>query len=676
VAMGCGAGTHSPSKPRDKGPVTKGTRSPSAPHEYGPITITNADSATPVAASERKKPAPLRELTQASGDSAYVSPVKSKISQVVKKEELFRAMSSNQNSLEKSEVKPEVLTAEARRLLFEILDWNRSSTLYADELMRMLLRLQNTGLEEEDVTASIREIDSDGDGGVCLEDFISLLNSPPPPDETVQPHLVLHFDVNQTILMADSLTAGDASILLNCVLANAAWGRIVEDPEKKSADGSHTPGEVPPWQHWELVSEVPEIEAPGPDLKTYCQFLSQWIPAGKCRRKLLRAFTSPGSPGEPLAGQITNLLRDLRLPPHVAQATDAALLEELGLRSGSRLLLQSFLELLRALKASGRSFSLCFRTFGSDLAKLAGEFNALCENRHPLFVDGEDVVLDGSDGAPDMRLKLDAGSRTCGTWVRRGNDISLVFGTIEQPPLEKASSDVLSEFYAAQASEDGQPAKVQIVPGSPAARDQLREILHQPGAGCTLALRDYYDGWHETGCKAAGGKPLFLETRDTSILQIFFDDHVLPNDAHIIDARLAEEPCQSVPIARVFGVHVVRAEPLCAIRDPRYFIDAVATAESQWRASCRRRRELAEAVARYGAESAFAAVNRGPDTLSRYGRSLYTPHSQCGVVRLRSDANALDDDDDLQVDAQSPNRKYPGNRAAAMLHRLSEDFCG
>ena len=44
--------------------------------------------------------------------------------------------------------------------------------------------------------------------------------------------------------------------------------------------------------------------------------------------------------------------------------TDAALLESLGLSGGQCMLLPSFMECLRGLTTQGRSFSVCFRTFG------------------------------------------------------------------------------------------------------------------------------------------------------------------------------------------------------------------------------------------------------------------------------------------------------------------------
>jgi hypothetical protein len=72
----------------------------------------------------------------------------------------------------------------------------------------------------------------------------------------------------------------------------------------------------------------------------------------------------------------------------VREKADSELLSAIGLGGGACLLLPSFLTLLRELKKAKRSFSICFRTFGKDLPKLANEYNAVCTGKHPLFHHG------------------------------------------------------------------------------------------------------------------------------------------------------------------------------------------------------------------------------------------------------------------------------------------------
>ena len=104
--------------------------------------------------------------------------------------------------------------------------------------------------------------------------------------------------------------------------------------------------------------------------------------------------------------------------------------KELVLPNGSDCkLIPSFFDLLVHLKRSGRSFTVCFRTFGEDLPSVAEDYNNFCEGKHPLYPD---VRMDGSDGSPDYRFSVTDGSKTCGTFHRDDNTISLILGTLEQ----------------------------------------------------------------------------------------------------------------------------------------------------------------------------------------------------------------------------------------------------
>ncbi len=211
---------------------------------------------------------------------------------------------------------------------------------------------------------------------------------------------------------------------------------------------------------------------------------------------------------------------------------------------------------------------------------------------------------------------------------------SLVLGTIEQPPREQSAADALEPFYSASG------LAVEIVRGPEAAMARLRERLHTPGAGCTLALRDYFPGWEASGCKAAGGKPLFTEVENNSIFQVFFDDHINAHDAHIVDARRANMPSgPPLPISATFGTHLVRAEPLLSISTPGYFIERVAQAEAGWRAACRRRSALVTALSDHGRLLARAGA-------ASADKPKYVPHAALASVRNATDVTAADEDED------------------------------
>eukprot|EP00931_Biecheleriopsis_adriatica_P043877 TRINITY_DN25071_c0_g1_i1.p1 TRINITY_DN25071_c0_g1~~TRINITY_DN25071_c0_g1_i1.p1 ORF type:complete len:590 (+),score=73.86 TRINITY_DN25071_c0_g1_i1:37-1806(+) len=511
---------------------------------------------------------------------------------------------------------PELFTSEIATNVFKYLDADGSNTIDADELMRLFVREDNPLLDAEGVSALIRTIDLNGDGVVQHGELVSLLQSPVQVlDSDFRRHLVLHFDVNQTVLMLDSITGAGAIAILNEAVSNASWGDV-------DSEG-----------HWKLISEAPSAVAPRHGLTTYSEFVAQ-LPHEQ-GKTLMRTFTEPDQPGHSLAKYVSDLAAALRLPQGLQAPGDT--IERLGLHNGV-LLLPSFLIALRLLKREGRSFSVCFRTFGADLEKIANEYNALCDNSHPAirhylstlgsgFEDLNKVFLDGSDGAPDMRIDLSPGQHSFGTWIRGDDSLSFVWGSLEQPPYSRASAADLHAFY------EEKNLNVEVVSDQSTIRRQMSDLLHVPGKGRTLGLRDYYPAWKASGRNASGGKPLLLETDDQNIQQIFFDDHIRPNDAHIVDVRYADNPSKpSLPIGATWGVTAVRAEPICTILDPLWFVKKIEEAEAGWHLALCRKEALRKAVA----HPQFAPGN----TIC-----TYTPHNATDTVLL-GDCFIVESDDE------------------------------
>lgn len=284
-------------------------------------------------------------------------------------------------------------------------------------------------------------------------------------------HLVLHFDINKTILMSDAAKvrlhaplyvlcwpgqsvaggmpvqrsrqadleacseaapgvqgAGQAD-MVNMLISECAWGRMTVGPTW-----------VPVGR---LATDRPEKD---PQLMTYRNFLDSFlypyvegsgegVLAENVRRKKLcgtlqKTFTAPGQPGAtPCATSAS-----LRVAPAASHSYSAptlhgtcidaaragemfvgvfhALAARLGqpdaeahplFASGQRRILPSFFELLLHLQASGRSFTVVFRTFGTDLREVIEEMNLFATGRHPSYPG---VRMDGSDGRTDLRLDM------------------------------------------------------------------------------------------------------------------------------------------------------------------------------------------------------------------------------------------------------------------------------
>jgi hypothetical protein len=109
-------------------------------------------------------------------------------------------------------------------------------------------------------------------------------------------HLVLHFDINKTILMSDAAKGAGQADMINMMLSECAWGRMTVGPRWIAVG--------------RLATDRPEND---PQLMTYRNFLDSFLHpyvegageaalAENVRRKKLcgvlqKGFTDPGQPG-------------------------------------------------------------------------------------------------------------------------------------------------------------------------------------------------------------------------------------------------------------------------------------------------------------------------------------------------------------------------------------------
>jgi len=103
-------------------------------------------------------------------------------------------------------------------------------------------------------------------------------------------------------------------------------------------------------------------------------------------------------------------------------------------------------------------------------------------------------------------------------------------------------------------------------------------------AGSAIFTRDYYPFWREQQEGDSAGKLMLVtkkregDEEQEQVVSVFFDDNVERDRAHIADVRcMTENPSsrtfQPVPFRESLGHYLVKAEPLLAIQDHRFFID-------------------------------------------------------------------------------------------------------
>ncbi|XP_075951578.1 uncharacterized protein LOC142954448 isoform X1 [Anarhichas minor] len=173
--------------------------------------------------------------------------------------------------------------------------------------------------------------------------------------------LVLHIDLNNTILVSDTVTGQGPAAALDYFLSTVTWGKM-------STQGK-----------WEWLSDATSLLPPCDGAVSYYSQFGR-----------TPGFTSAA--GQRFRGILDEHLDLFRWP----EGTKAD--RELSVKGeGGQLyhwILPSFFQLLKDLVQEGREFAVVFRTFGSDLPRvLSAVSRALNEGAHPLFPDLPDLKL-------------------------------------------------------------------------------------------------------------------------------------------------------------------------------------------------------------------------------------------------------------------------------------------
>ncbi|XP_051777125.1 uncharacterized protein si:dkey-32e6.3 isoform X1 [Erpetoichthys calabaricus] len=166
--------------------------------------------------------------------------------------------------------------------------------------------------------------------------------------------LVLHFDLNNTIVVSDAATKQDTVKALDYFLSTVTWGRL--DKEGR----------------WEWLSDLPSLLPPCPGAVSYYYQFGR-VPAftesadGVQFRRILEYHLS-------------------LLEWHGEEDKVLSVSAEDG--KVYHWILPAFFQLLQALSSQHREFAILFRTFGTDLPRvLVSMQKVLKEGGHPLFCD-------------------------------------------------------------------------------------------------------------------------------------------------------------------------------------------------------------------------------------------------------------------------------------------------
>eukprot|EP01083_Nonionella_stella_P217253 780135_1 len=364
-----------------------------------------------------------------------------------------------------------------------------------------------------------------------------------------KPELILHFDVNKTIIMVDPVQDKDLDCILNEVVCEFTYGRV-------DAEG---------W--WQWAGEPPTAALPTDGaLVGYARFVEDSVPdvpgqkkeRKQQRNRLKSTFTHPSQPGHHpvLEDHVATLHQRMTVPDTMRSHAHVC---EIGGRSGKDVpvhyfILPSFFKLLVSLFRRKTKFYLIFRTFGPDIREVAREFNAFCEGRHPLCP--EDVRLDGSAGFPDYRLNF---PESFAAFWRGDNGMSLERDTTEPKELSGDSINKV-DFRMFDAT--------------------LKEMMNSHRS---IAIRDFWPFWRENGESSWAGKVLPVDTTDRRRHSLFIDDNIRrrDKDLHIVGVTDVATG-KSLTFDESFGVFVTKPIATESLIDEDYFVKLVDECHLRW----------------------------------------------------------------------------------------------
>jgi len=354
--------------------------------------------------------------------------------------------------------------------------------------------------------------------------------------------LVVHFDVNETIMLGDPAGGDSFDDTINKMLAKNAYIR-----RKKSIDGveSKAASSLEDWE-WYNGTPMDGTSSPPP-------LILSWDTPRDCvsfyrspfKAKYAKSFTMKNSPGNVYRTHFEKLKRTMRLP-------EGKKVDERLTHDGRHFfMIPAFFQTLAKLDASGRDFKVVIRTYGTDGAHIAKAINAWAEGKHPNF-EGRTF--------PSFRIDIDK-DLYVGRYKKEDGSFSLVRANIDGSPSKDAAS--LSEGEVFGMLQNIRP-RVQI-------------------------LQDDYFWWRSHGYLPSAGKPLWIDWAKSDELQhIFFDDNIHndPEDS-IVSIRLRKSPTDAFrplsgeSIRRLQGCFLVRVPTVCPIRDEEWFLDKISKCEEK-----------------------------------------------------------------------------------------------
>jgi len=390
------------------------------------------------------------------------------------------------------------------------------------------------------------------------------------PTSPERPHLVLHFDINETILVGDEAGGDTREDCLNKMICKSAFVLMNDGQEVEGDEGQPTMSrralahtkKLKPTRWWDGSPIQPDKGDPSEDSPPPLYTGWEW-PPNACPyyrtslKKRAKNFTlNDGAAYRPLYHELEK--RIAFLPDDVKGADGREYPHALYH------MLPAFFHTLHELKRGGRSFSLVLRTFGSDLPDIAKALNVFARGDHPLYPDFR-----------DDRLVLTPEQMFRGRWrgEKGGGDDQIEYQLLKWSEGDDESSYCDDDIVAAGDAE------------------LLNIIEHCSVAG----IQDHYSFWDKNNNAPWSGKPVWThrtsacEGSSRNCHHVFFDDNI-HNDAtdSIAAVRVESEGVKGTykslsgeDILEMQGLHLIKVSTVAPVLDQDWFLHRIREAEER-----------------------------------------------------------------------------------------------
>jgi hypothetical protein len=352
-----------------------------------------------------------------------------------------------------------------------------------------------------------------------------------------QTHLVVHFDINETVLVGDEAGGDTREDSLNKILAKSAFVQIPSTPGSRQqlmGKAMDDTSNIQP-THWWDGTKIDESSNHVPPLYTGWHW-----PPGCCpyyrtafKKRAKRFVEGDGKPYRPLYHTMQQLIsfpHESEMPPVLSH------------------LLAALFETIQNLTRRSQPVRFVFRTFGTDLPEIAEAVTAFCHGKHPDY------------------------PHFCHPQVS------------------------LERLFKGRWTADGVYELLDYVDESLVVARGDAEIVALLDSLIMCGIQDDYEHWAAHGWEPWAGKPVWVPS-STRVHHVLLDDNI----HNIQEDSIASVRKQHVDgtyrtlsgreILEMQGVHLIRVPTLEPILNPQWFVQQLDKAQARY-AELRRNSEL------------------------------------------------------------------------------------